>query len=90
VKIKTLFDALATGTPTSDHKCGDSGRITIKRKSGSDVRIAILAGHNPDYYEYRLFNDGASGYKMFRTPRKPFVAAMNGLGFAKIDEGRPE
>lgn len=89
-KMEAVFAVLRTGRPTSDHKCGSSGQIKIKRKSGSVLNIGILPGHNPDYYEYRVHRDGDSAYGMFKVAREPFVEAMKGLGIEKIDLGQPE
>ena len=51
------------------------------------MEIGILAGHDPEYYEFRVYRNGASGYDMYRVDRELFTGAIAGLGLDKLDRG---
>jgi hypothetical protein len=88
VKIEALLAVLQSGEATKDHKCGTSGQITLHRKNGSIIKIGILAGHDPNFYEFRVFH--GERYDIFRTDRDRFLKAMADLGVNKLDPGLPE
>ena len=53
-QITALVDVLRTGKPTRDHKCGDSGSITLEPFGYGSTKLGLLAGHHPEFYEFRL------------------------------------
>ncbi|HEV3144199.1 MAG TPA: hypothetical protein VGZ47_09970, partial [Gemmataceae bacterium] len=53
-QIRALLDVFSGAERASEHKCGDSGVITIRTKDGRVEKFGILPGHNEAYYEYRL------------------------------------
>lgn len=89
--IEALLAALRNAEETKDHKCADSGRITLRLKDGGARKLGILAGHDKRHYEFREYTeDGRERYKIFRVEREPFLKAMQGLGATDLDPGRPE
>lgn len=87
-RIEALLSVLRQGQQTSDHKCGDSGTITLRTKRGTAIKLGILAGHKASYYEYRFYS--GSRYTIFRVDRVAFLKAMTDLGMAELDSGFPE
>jgi hypothetical protein len=87
-KINTLLGLIRDARATSDHKCGDSGKIVLHCKDGEQIKLGILAGHDEDYYEFRAYRNDSSD--IFRVERKAFVEALRDFGVAKLDLGRPE
>src|SRR5262249_2966339 len=56
-----------------DDKCGDSGQITLRLKDGGEVKIGILAGHDPRCYEFRATGavaTASSEWSGFRSLRR--------------------
>lgn len=90
VRIQTLLQVMQTAKGTSDHKCGDSGRLSFQLESGPPLKIGILAGHDADYYEYRVYQANERGYDIFKVDRAEFLQAMNDLGQLDLDLGAPE
>ena len=82
-KIKALFSVLSGASRASEHKCGDSGTITIRRKDGETEELGILPGHKREFYEYRF--DG----RINRVDRERFLAAMKGIGVQQIKLSSP-
>lgn len=90
-KVEALVAVLRKARPTDDHKCADSGRITLHRSEGETLEIGILAGHNSNYYEFRAYRNSDRGYDMYRIKREPFLEAMAALGLEEpLDPGTPE
>jgi hypothetical protein len=89
-KIQVVLTEIAKGKQTRDHKCGESGNLTLHRKDGGSVDIGILSGHHAEYYEFRVFRASGSGYSIYRTERAPFLEAMATLGLPELDPGLPE
>jgi hypothetical protein len=87
-KIDALLALLRSGEPTRDHKCGDSGQITLRRRDGNEVKIGILAGHDRRYYELRVYR--GSSYEVFRVERVPFLKEIGAFGVEGLDPGSPE
>jgi len=89
-KIDTLVKILRSGEPTEDHKCADSGEITLQFSSGEKRVLGILAGHHEPYYEFRLQAKDGRGYEMYRVDRSALLAALADLGITQIHLGSPE
>ena len=89
-KITALVEVLRRGVPTSDHKCGDSGSITLEPFGYGITKLGILAGHHEPYYEFRLYTNDGRGYEMYRVERPAFLEALADLGITKVDLGGPE
>jgi hypothetical protein len=87
-KIEALLAVLRSAEATRDHKCGDSGQITLRRKGGGEVKLGILAGHDPRYYEFRFYQ--GDSYGIFRVQRVPFMKAMADFGVGGLNPGGPE
>jgi len=85
-KIEALLAVLRKAKLTEDHKCGDTGRLTFRRKDGSEVKFGILAGHDERYHEFRAYK--GSGYRIFRVQRAPFLKAMRDLNAGDLDLGK--
>ena len=87
-KVEALLHILRSADATRDHKCGDSGQITLRRKDGGELKIGILAGHDLRYYEFRVYQ--GSSYGIFRVKRVPFLKAIADFGVEGLDPGLPE
>jgi hypothetical protein len=86
-KITELIAVLRKGEPATDHKCGTSGWLILHQEGGRTCRVGILAGHNPRYYEFRVYRGEGSRYDMYRVEREPFLKAMSGVGLDQLDPG---
>jgi hypothetical protein len=86
-KIEALVGVLRKGEPTKDHKCGDSGRLTLQGPGDRTWEVGILAGHNCRYYEFRVYRAQDRGYDIYRVEREPFVTAMAAIGLDRLDPG---
>lgn len=76
--IQPLLDVFRQAKRAEEHKCGNSGTITIRRTNGDVEEVRILPGHDERYYEYRL------GSRINRVPREPFLAALRGMGLTGV------
>jgi hypothetical protein len=84
-KIETLLTILRSAKPTKDHKCADSGKITLRlKKDGTKLELGILAGHDAQFYEFRAYHNGR--YDIFRVPRAPFLKAIEAFGVGKLNQ----
>jgi hypothetical protein len=85
-QIRHLLAVLRQARVTWDHKCGDEGHITLHLGSGKEVKLGILPGHNPDYYEFRLYSvkDGRLSYTIYRVPINAFFGVMSRLGVTDL------
>lgn len=92
MKIETLLALLRKGKATDDHKCGDSGKVLIRKKDGSELKIGVLAGHDVKNYEFRVYQSGLySQYDIFRVERPAFLKAIADFGITtELDPGKPE
>jgi hypothetical protein len=83
---------LAQARPTEDHKCSDEGQITLHLRFGRSVKLGTLAGHNPNYYEFRLYSgkEGPRRYTIYRVPIGEFVASMRRLGVTSVRPPAPD
>jgi hypothetical protein len=84
-QITALLDVLRSAVATRDHKCANSGQIALSQKEKGEVRIGILAGHDEQHYEFRLYRGGS--YDIFQVERAPFLKAMADLGAGELDLG---
>jgi hypothetical protein len=76
---------------TKDHKCSDTGRFELKSKDGQAVQIGTLAGHDPRYYEIRVYrSETGNHYDIYRLNRTEFLAVMADVGVKELDSGGPE
>ncbi|MDB5349101.1 MAG: hypothetical protein JWN86_348 [Planctomycetota bacterium] len=87
-KIAPLLALLRSGSPTSDHKCGDTGSLTLHTQDGATARITLLAGHDPGQYEFRVYSDG--GYTLYHVGHPAIQQAMTSLGTGDLDKAVPE
>ena len=85
-KVRALLAVLRSAKPTEDHKCGDSGKLTLRQKGGGAVEIGILAGHDLRFYEFRVYR--GESYEIFRVERAPFLKAMAAFRVGELDPGR--
>lgn len=85
VKIDALLAVLRSAEPTKDHNCGDTGQVTLRRNGGGEVKLGILAGHNGQYYEFRLYQ--GDKHSINRVKRAPFLDAMKAFGVGELDPG---
>jgi hypothetical protein len=90
VKIAALVKVLRSGEPTDDHKCADSGELTLQLASGEKRSLGILPGHHAPYYEFRLRATNGRNYEMYRVDRAALLAALADFGITKVDLGAPE
>jgi hypothetical protein len=88
VLVGSLLAIFRSAQRTNDHKCGETGTITLRRKDGSETSLGILAGHDQQYYEFRAHH--GTGYDIFRVERAPFLRAMRAMGAGELDPGSPE
>jgi hypothetical protein len=77
-EIQSLINVFETATRTSEHKCGNSGVMRIRRKSGDELELFLLPGHDAAYYEYRYAG------RINRVDRAQLIAALNAIGIEKI------
>jgi hypothetical protein len=89
-KIEALLAVFRKGELAKEHKCADSGEITLRRKGGGKQVIGVLAGHNSRYYEIRVYPTNETDWQIYRVERTPFLNAMAGFGLEKLDRGGPE
>lgn len=89
-KFEPLLEVLQEGVPTSDHKCGTSGSLMLKLQDGSKLELGLLAGHDNQYYEFRLYTYDWKRYEMYRVDRAALLAALADLGITQVDLGGPE
>jgi len=89
-KIEGLLAVLRTAARTTDHKCGDTGTITLRLRGGAKKKIGILAGHDARYYDFRVYRGTGERYDMYRVKRAPFLEAMAGVGANGLDHGSPQ
>jgi hypothetical protein len=82
-QIGALLDVFRTAERASEHKCPNSGTITIRTKSGDTEELGILPGHNSAYYEYRY------GNRINRVDRGRFVAALKAIGVSRVKLSPP-
>ncbi len=82
-QIQALLNVFKAAERASDHKCGNSGTITICKKDGSKQELAILPGHDSVHYEYRY------GGRINRIDREQFVIALKGIGVQQIKLSPP-
>jgi len=76
--IKKLALVIREGKPSQDHKCSDSGTITIHFKQGKTVKFGILSGHDEDFYQFRLREEGK--YSIYQAERSVFLDAIEAVG----------
>jgi hypothetical protein len=84
-KAGNVQKIIPSAKESEDHKCGDSGQIILCRKNNSEVKIGILAGHDLQHYELRIYQ--GHSYDIFRVNRIPFLKAMADLGVGELDPG---
>jgi len=89
-KISALVEVLRTGKPASDHKCGNSGKVTLVLFGDTKIELGLLAGHHPEYYEFRLYTNDWRQYEMYRVDRAAFLAALESMQITQVDLGGPE
>jgi hypothetical protein len=82
-QLQALLTVLATARRCSEHKCGNSGTITIRKKDGAEEVLGILPGHDGKYYEFRY------GSRINRVNREPFLAVMKSLGVGQVKLSPP-
>jgi hypothetical protein len=73
--IAELLGVLKSRSTTSEHKCGDLGKIQLHRKFGSSLILRYLPGHDENWYEFRIDGQG-----IFKVKRPEFVNAMKRIG----------
>ena len=82
-QIGAFLDLFRAAEQVSEHKCGASGTITIRRKDGATEEIGILPGHDPAYYEYRY------GGRINRVNRESLLAALRAVGIRQVKLAPP-
>lgn len=83
VRIRELLESFRDARRASEHKCANSGRVSIRWKSGDTEELYILPGHDSRYYEYRF------GTRINRIDRERFVTALKAAGVKQIKLSPP-
>jgi hypothetical protein len=76
--IEQFLNVFRFAKRAEEHKCPSSGTIVIRRTDGTLEELFILAGHNEEYYEYRM------GSRINKVPRSSFLEAIKALGLKQI------
>lgn len=69
-----LMKLLRSARRHPDHKCAETGRIVIRYVDGDSDEIEVLAGHEPDDFEFRR------GGRLFRLSRGAVLQVLESSG----------
>ena len=72
--IVDLIDIIRSAQLTTEHKCASRGVITLQQTALPSTELNFLPGHNMEWYEFRY------GKKIYRVPRREFLAVMRQIG----------
>ena len=70
----SLFELLRSARSHEDHKCADIGSFTVRYANGKTDTLAVLPGHDPTRYEFRL-----SGH-MYQISRESLFQVFQDAG----------
>jgi len=70
----SLFALLQSARFRIDHKCAHIGSVTVRYANGKTDTLAVLPGHDPTGYEFRL------GGWMYRLPRERLYQVLRDAG----------
>jgi len=76
--VEALAAVIQLGTPSSGHKCHDTGKLRFHLRDGSTVSLGVLQGHQLGFVEYKL--DVGETSEWFHVDETAFAAAVERFG----------